>query len=75
MELSREEAKILFEAITIAEYELATLHGLTVYDNLEAGQIWMVDLSEALRLVGRAFDIVESKRGKRHEENVCCNPA
>ncbi|MBQ3455947.1 MAG: hypothetical protein IJG36_05880 [Synergistaceae bacterium] len=63
MELSRNEVKTVLKALTLAEYELETLHGLTVTDNPESGQVWKIDTQKPLMFIDRALSILERKEG------------
>ena len=69
MELSHEEVKTVHEALTLAEYELETLHGLIVTDNLESGEKWQIDNMEVLKVIGESISILEKFCGKG---NACC---
>ena len=70
MELSLDEVKTVLKALSLAEYELETLHGLTVTDNPESGETWQADNLKVLKVIGESILILEKLCGT---DNACCS--
>ena len=70
MELSREEAETVLNALALAEYELDALHGLIVTDNPESGETWQIDNMEVIKVIDESILILEKLCD---EGNACCS--